>query len=288
MRRHFIVLTALLLLAAGLAKAQDGFEHSKEPTLEETLAWLKRLDVNYTRPRFHTLTTESLKTLEAMTLGGHTKTGRVEIPANDFRYLLPLTGLKKANLGEIDGRTDEALVHIGKLTSLTHLYLHDGELTDAGMKHLTPLKHLNRLVLGGNPAITDAGLKTLLELKNLDDLRISYTNVSDAGMKMLQELPRLKKLRIIHTNVTDVGIGHLAQIKGLTELHIHFQQGDKITQQALTELQKALPNCQIDPTPPLDASEDDVAIVGDWFYDDLDAGYAQARRTGKPLLIVFR
>ena len=36
---------------------------------------------------------------------------------------------------------------------------------------------------------------------------------------------------------------------------------------------------------------DDVKTVkatGLWIYNDLPAGYAEARRTGKPLLIVFR
>jgi hypothetical protein len=32
----------------------------------------------------------------------------------------------------------------------------------------------------------------------------------------------------------------------------------------------------------------DAALQGAWVYDDLDAGFAEARRTGKPLLVVFR
>lgn len=33
---------------------------------------------------------------------------------------------------------------------------------------------------------------------------------------------------------------------------------------------------------------DDKMLVGPWIYDDLDAGYAEAKRTGKPLLVVLR
>ena len=32
----------------------------------------------------------------------------------------------------------------------------------------------------------------------------------------------------------------------------------------------------------------DVMAAGRWIYNDLDAGYAEAKRSNKPLLIVFR
>jgi hypothetical protein len=32
----------------------------------------------------------------------------------------------------------------------------------------------------------------------------------------------------------------------------------------------------------------DVDLVGRWIYDDIQAGYAEARKSGKPLLVVFR
>ena len=32
----------------------------------------------------------------------------------------------------------------------------------------------------------------------------------------------------------------------------------------------------------------DLELVGKWFYDDLDGAEAAAKKTGKPLLIVFR
>lgn len=38
----------------------------------------------------------------------------------------------------------------------------------------------------------------------------------------------------------------------------------------------------------LRAALGDTAPVGVWFYDDLDAAYAEAGRTGKPLMVVLR
>jgi hypothetical protein len=32
----------------------------------------------------------------------------------------------------------------------------------------------------------------------------------------------------------------------------------------------------------------DDAVKGDWIYDDLPAGYAAAKKSGKPMLVVFR
>jgi len=32
----------------------------------------------------------------------------------------------------------------------------------------------------------------------------------------------------------------------------------------------------------------DVDLVGTWIYDDLAAGYAEAKKSGKPMLVVFR
>ena len=32
----------------------------------------------------------------------------------------------------------------------------------------------------------------------------------------------------------------------------------------------------------------DTEVKGDWIYDDLDAGYASAKKSGKPMMIVFR
>jgi hypothetical protein len=32
----------------------------------------------------------------------------------------------------------------------------------------------------------------------------------------------------------------------------------------------------------------DTSPVGPWIYDDIDAGFSEAQKTGKPLLVVFR
>lgn len=38
----------------------------------------------------------------------------------------------------------------------------------------------------------------------------------------------------------------------------------------------------------LQVSLNDMGLVGDWIYDDAAEGFAVAKRTGRPLMIVFR
>ena len=42
-----------------------------------------------------------------------------------------------------------------------------------------------------------------------------------------------------------------------------------------------------DEAPHLKSNLDDFVAEG-WIYDDIDAGYAKARESGRPLLVVFR
>jgi hypothetical protein len=41
-------------------------------------------------------------------------------------------------------------------------------------------------------------------------------------------------------------------------------------------------------TPPLKEALEDHLVSSAWIYDDIDAGYAEAKKTGKPLLVTFR
>jgi serine protease Do len=39
---------------------------------------------------------------------------------------------------------------------------------------------------------------------------------------------------------------------------------------------------------PLQKSLNDMEVQGDWIYNDIDKGFAESKKTGKPLLVVFR
>ncbi len=42
------------------------------------------------------------------------------------------------------------------------------------------------------------------------------------------------------------------------------------------------------PPTPLQRALNDLEPTGNWHYDDLEAGFAEAKRSAKPLLLVFR
>ncbi len=108
--------------------------------------------------------------------------------------MLALTQLKKLHLGENDGVTDEALVYVGKLTGLSELILWDSPITDAGIKHLAPLKELTNLDLAFATKLTTACLADITHLPKLELLVLGGTKVDDVSS--LSQLAALKELRL--------------------------------------------------------------------------------------------
>ena len=69
-------------------------------------------------------------------------------------------------------------------------------ITDAGLKELKSLEHLETLVLTDHAKITDAGLQPLYELKHLSNLTIRFTGVTLDGITGLKKTKSLKFLLI--------------------------------------------------------------------------------------------
>lgn len=96
----------------------------------------------------------------------------------------------------------------------------------------------------------DAELEKLKELTTLTQLDVDgCRGVTDAGMEHLQGMNNLKWLNISHTQVTEAGLKHLTSVTNLETLLICcLYQADgrkKISEEAIRELQEALPNCEI-------------------------------------------
>lgn len=231
------------LLCFALAQDPD------RPTPAETLAWLKSLDTRaesaQKQPRFPTLTVDDLSTLKEIKLGGHrvSDNRHVFIPAAEFRFLLGLPALEKANLVEIDGLSDEALVFIGKIPGLKLLNLGDGQITTAGLKPLTGLRELESLDLGWTKDVGDEALPLLRPLPRLRVLGLGGTKITDAGLPTLASFPALKELRLMATGVTDQGLQALEACKGLET--VKLGKKTKISPQAIERLRKALPSCAV-------------------------------------------
>lgn len=96
----------------------------------------------------------------------------------------------------------------------------------------------------------DAELEKLKGLTSLRRLDVDgCRGVTDAGLEHLQGLNNLEWLNISHTQVTEAGLEHLKGMTNLEELWICcLYQADrqkKVSDEDVSELQEALPNCRI-------------------------------------------
>jgi Leucine-rich repeat (LRR) protein len=126
----------------------------------------------------------------------------------------------------------------------THsLELKDSGFTDAEMVHLSRMKNLRRLGLGGT-VISDQGLKVLRGLTELERLdlrasRVSETGdapnfpnlktfqkagqrpwITDTGLRELTGLKQLRWLDLTDTQITDAGLAVLKELTNLEELSL--------------------------------------------------------------------
>lgn len=245
----------------GSEKKTDNALGEKVPTLDATLAWLKKMPTmsrsavgpKPERDCFQKLSVADLKSLKELHIGGHLvkdgklQKGHIEFPADDYRYLIALPALEKLDFMENE-LGDAALVHIGKIANLTHLTFGDHLITDAGLKHLVELKKLTYLNLcwpdrkrGG--LISDKGLAEIAKMTALEMLDLRATQVTDAGLPKLQALPNLKELKLGNTAITDQGLASLQSIKSLESVNVHNCKS--VTAKGIADLKKALPDCQV-------------------------------------------
>ncbi|CAI5461098.1 unnamed protein product [Closterium sp. Yama58-4] len=103
-----------------------------------------------------------------------------------------LTALVGLHLGGCVSVTSASMVHVGKLTALEELSLHDGGVREDGLLHLTSLTSLNYLILP--PGVTDSGMKYLRNMKRLVKLGMWDAKITANGVNWLKGLPCLQKI----------------------------------------------------------------------------------------------
>ncbi len=104
--------------------------------------------------------------------------------------------------------TDRGLQTIAsQWPDLVELRVGRTRVTDAGLRHLSGMKHLQALGLL-NDNVTDDGLLVLSGLPELNDLYLSGTKITDRGLWQLSHL-RLKEIRLGDTAITDAGLEFL-------------------------------------------------------------------------------
>lgn len=184
---------------------------------------------------------------------------------SDLRSLCAVPGLKTLVLGST-AVTDAGLECCKRIGQLRALALDATAVTDAGLMHLTSCGGLNELSLSGTAigddglarlsgltdlahvslagchGVTDEGLRHLRPLSKMESLNLSHTGISNSGLVYLSEMASLSDLSLEGCRVTDAGLMHL---RNLTNLEVLNLNGTKVTRKGATELQRALPGCDV-------------------------------------------
>lgn len=99
------------------------------------------------------------------------------------------------------------------------LRVEQGELTDAGLRHLDRFPELAEIVLRNSP-ITDVGVSEIAKLSSLRVVNLPHAEITDKGVRELAELPNLELLRLGSSKITDRSLEILRESHSLRFLHL--------------------------------------------------------------------
>jgi hypothetical protein len=179
---------------------------------------------------------------------------------------------------------DEDLALLRNFPDVVSLSLNSTSIGDAGMKHVTCLKKLERLDLFqtqvgdeglkpisamrsltwlpmGRTKVTDVGLAHLRPMTQLEYLGLRGDNITDEGLMHLKPLTNLTGLYLGETKVTDAGLPHLAHLKQMEYLRLHTM---RVSDAGLVHL-RGLPNLTRIDVYDTDISDDGVKQLREWF-----------------------
>ena len=177
----------------------------------------------------------ALRALEDLTMMGDSD---VTIGGlNKLNCLDRLTHLRVHSLSQ-----NGAPLQIENLSQLEYLMISTEKgstFHDADLACLANLKRLKWVQMGTQLGITDAGMAHLSGLRAMDRLVIGGTGVTDRGLAVLANMPRLD-FATINGNFTDEGLRHLEGLRGLQYLTI--RSAGNFSSAAKQRLRSNLPN----------------------------------------------
>jgi Leucine-rich repeat (LRR) protein len=179
----------------------------------------------------HLTNIADLTEIEELYLGGPTMTDQALV------HLTKMTKLKKLHLSQ-SNVTGSGLANLVGLTQIEELDMENTHICDAGLVHVGKMPNLRKLNISSNPLtkkVTDAGLAHLKNLRSLEELLLPWGGLTDAGLSHLAGLTLLKKLDIGGEGIADKGITVLANMTHIENLSI---AGENITDAAMPALAK--------------------------------------------------
>ena len=161
--------------------------------------------------------------------------------------LPPLPALEFLSLAGNPGVTDAALKSLGARTNLRTLILSGTGVSGAGLLYLRPLAKLNSLTLNNLTDFRGQSLGELAALSGLRHVALVQTPLGDAELAALKS-DSLQILDLRLTRITDEGLKRLPeQLPRLDWINV---ANTVVTAGGIAALEKALPRCIIEWTPP--------------------------------------
>jgi Leucine-rich repeat (LRR) protein len=177
----------------------------------------------------HLTNIADLTEIEELYLGGPTMTDQALV------HLTKMTQLKKLHLSQ-SNVTGSGLPNLVGLTQMEELDMENSQIGDTGLVHIGKMPNLRKLNISSNPLtgkVTDAGLAHLKDLKLLEDIVLPWGGLTDAGLSNLAALTAMKKMEVGGEKITGRGIAVFANMKHLENLGI---VGGNITDAAMPAL----------------------------------------------------
>lgn len=141
-------------------------------------------------------------------------------------YVLRLTGTNFQ---------DDEMRGVGKNINLCKLFINANPITNAGLKHLQPLKFLSLLDIGGTK-VDVGGIQELRLLPSLSELSANNNSgIDDRAAEEISSLVGLRNLQLSHTNVTAKSISQLHHLPVLTHLDL---SNNRLTDKDIAGLKK--------------------------------------------------
>jgi len=130
---------------------------------------------------------------------------------------------------------DEEMEVVVRFRRLEGLLLWSTRVGDSGLRRITALKRLSRLVLPRT--VTRRGLRDLSELPELQNLRLSISATDNGPVfDSVARLPRLVQLDILGDGLTDADLAQIAKAPRLESLDI---RGGRVSESGLLALKDA-------------------------------------------------
>lgn len=135
------------------------------------------------------------------------------------------------------GITDEVLVDVAKVTSITQLNASNTSITDKGLAELKKLPNLRMLFILGTVA-NGSGLDGLADSGKLTNLSFSSTHLDSVGVSMIAKIKSLKSLELHASLINETELAPLRKLEELLSIKLGYSNVTNWSAIWLSDLKK--------------------------------------------------